>query len=414
MKKILWMCDPAFSDEKMNRTGTWLQPLAEMLQQSGKVQICNIAQGNVTEITESNCRGIHQWIIPSRKRKRNGLIPSVTCEEIKSVEKQVNPDLVHIWGTENIWATVYRNGYIASPVLIDMQGLLSVYADFYYGGLTFFEILQCIHFKEIILPWRTIFHKKKIFEDFGRIETENLKCFRHISYQSEWVKSQVSLINPEAKYHAAKMMLRDAFYKATPWQYKEAGNAPVIFSSCSWAVTYKGIHMLIKAVGILKKKYPKVKLNLAGYIDVGNKWLDGYSIYLKKLIKKWNLEDNICLLGPLDAHQIIEQMQNSHVCAVPSFIETYCLAFAEALMVGVPVVVSFAGAMPELAEHRKSALFYNSIDYRLCAAYMDELIQNRELAESLSCEGRKTRLINNDPATVVGTQLSIYECCLEE
>ena len=65
---------------------------------------------------------------------------------------------------------------------------------------------------------------------------------------------------------------------------------------------------------------------------------------------------------------MIGELLNCNVCVMPSFIETYCLAFAEAMMVGVPVVVSFAGAMPELAEHNKEAMFYNPLDHITCAA----------------------------------------------
>ena len=55
------------------------------------------------------------------------------------------------------------------------------------------------------------------------------------------------------------------------------------------------------------------------------------------------------------------------------FIETYCLSFAEAMIVGVPTVTSFTGAMPELARHGEESLFYNSIDYQTCATYGSDI-----------------------------------------
>lgn len=45
------------------------------------------------------------------------------------------------------------------------------------------------------------------------------------------------------------------------------------------------MHIIIKAIALLKSKYPKIKLKLAGNINVGNKLLDGYSVFLNKLIK---------------------------------------------------------------------------------------------------------------------------------
>ena len=35
-----------------------------------------------------------------------------------------------------------------------------------------------------------------------------------------------------------------------------------------------------------------------------------------------------------------------NVCVIPSFVETYCLALAEAMIVGCPTVVSYTSALP--------------------------------------------------------------------
>jgi len=90
------------------------------------------------------------------------------------------------------------------------------------------------------------------------------------------------------------------------------------------------------------------------------------------------------------------------------------MALAEAMIVGVPTVVSFAGAMPEFAEHYKSALFYNSIDHITCASHIDLLIQNKELSELLSRNARANRLKNNNINNILNTQLDIYKKILEQ
>lgn len=96
------------------------------------------------------------------------------------------------------------------------------------------------------------------------------------------------------------------------------------------------------------------------------------------------MQENVIYLGSLDENQIITHLQEANACVIPSFIETYCLAFAESMIVGTPTIASFAGAMPELAENGKEALFYNSVDYYTCAALIDKVLQNRGLAEKLS------------------------------
>ena len=405
--KVLWLSNAAFSSEKLRATASWLQPMAEQLAKI--IDIVNVTDGKVERVTATNFNGIKQWVIPF-KAKCNGHETSVsTCLTIQKIIEEEKPDLVHIWGTEKYWASIYREGYIQTPAVLDIQGLLAPYTAYYYGGLSWSEIFQSIHLKEILMPWRTLFYKKEIFRKRGVYETVNIKSFRHIAYQSQWVKNYLTFTNPKANLHPTKIMLRQAFYETQKWKFREVATSPVVFSTCSAAVTYKGMHIIIKAIALLKTKYPKIKLKLAGNINVGNKLLDGYSVFLNKLIKKYGLQENVIYLGSLDENQIIAHLQAANVCVIPSFVETYCLAFAESMIVGTPTIASFAGAMPELAENGKEALFYNSVDYYTCASLIDKVLQDRRLAEKLSENGRARRMKENDIDTVVKTQLEIYE-----
>jgi glycosyltransferase involved in cell wall biosynthesis len=415
MKKILWLSNLPFSDQRIDKTASWLQPLMDKLHRNKSFKFQNITFGSANQVVRKDYDGIDQWIIPlNRKDKYNQIASLETCKTVASIINQEKPDLVHIWGTESVWASVYRQGYIKQTTLIDIQGLLFVYADFYYGGLTFTELLQSIHIKEVLMPWRTLFAKKKVFEKRGTEEVLCLKSLQHISYPSEWVKSHISLIQPNAIFYPKPFMLRDEFFESSSWKYKEPLEDPIIFSSCSAAVTYKGMHVLIKAISLLKKKYPKIKLRLAGKINVGNRLLDGYSVFLNRLIRKYNLINNVQFVGSLTANQIIEELLNCNVFVMPSFIETYCLAFAEAMIIGTPVVVSFAGAMPELAEHGKEALFYNPNDVGICATYIDDLIQNRELAERLSHNARERRLRECNQDNIVKAHFDTYNSLINE
>ena len=414
MKKILWLCNVKFVEEKTKVTGGWLQPLAELLQASGQVSIFNVTKGNVNGIQHDNYKGIEQWVIPDFKTSGYGQIPSQEfCKALSEIENKVNPDLVHIWGTENVWVSAYAQGAIKTKAFIDIQGILSSCYYYYYGGMTFKDILRSIHLKEILMPWRTLFHKKEVFKQRGKIETECLKKFKYISYQSEWVKNQLSFINPTATYLPTRILLRNSFYTASPWTYKDNGNAPIIFTTASGAIPYKGIHILFRSIRLLKDIYPDIQLRVAGNMLIGNRLLDGYSIYLKKQIKSLGIENNVTCLGPIDEIQIVKELQNANVCVIPSFVETYCLAFAESMIIGVPTIASFTGAMPELGKHGEECLFYNPIDFQTCAHYIDLLIKDKELAESLSENGRAKRLIENKKETVLQTQLDNYMKILE-
>lgn len=407
MKKILWFCNRVFS-EKNNNGGSWLQPLAEELNNNG-VNIINVSFGNIKEIESYSFNGIKQWIIPKKKQKGYGqLSVKSTLEEIKYIFSVENPDLVHIWGTESVWASIIYNNLISrNKILLDIQGLLFACEKFYYGGLSFSEVVKCINLKEILLPNRMLFFKKYIFHKRGIIEKNILKNYENISTQSEWVRAHIKQVSPTSKLYNTNIILRKKFYTSPQWIYKKT-EYPTIFSICAAAVSYKGAHILLKAVSILKEKYPNIKVRLAGNIIIGNRLKDGYSLYLLHLIKKLNLTDNIIFLGNINEDNIINELYNCNVCVIPSFVETYCLAFAESMAVGVPTVVSFAGAMPELAVNMKEAIFYSPLDYNNAAYYIQELIENKELAEFISKNARKRRLEENNIDKVVKNQLNIY------
>lgn len=409
--KVLWLSNVAFTSKGTRATGGWLQPLAELLIQKGNIQIQNVTFGDVSSTQVFEINGIKQYLIPIRRQLGYGQKAShKTCADVTTIENTYNPDLIHIWGTENVWCSIHaKKLFKTQKIILDIQGLLKPYSDFYLGGLEFNDILECISFKEILMPQRNLLSKARIFKKRGFFEELYINSFCHISTQSQWVRNHIHIINSTAKIYNTKIILRSEFYSATPWTYKIPSDNPILFSSCSAAVPYKGMHQLLKMTAILKLKYPKIKLCIAGNINVGNRLPDGYPLYLKKIIKKLKLTENIVYLGPLTASQIVSALQKCNVCVIPSYIETYCLALAEALIIGVPCVVSYTGALPETAIPNKEALFYNPNDHVAAAAAIDELIQNKNKAVTFSNEARKRRFIENDRETVIQTQIDIYK-----
>ena len=113
-------------------------------------------------------------------------------------------------------------------------------------------------------------------------------------------------------------------------------------------------------------------------------------------------------LGALDAGQISENLLSASVFVHPSFIESYSLSVAEAMIVGVPSVISYAGAMPELAVDGESALYYPSGDAVLCAERICRILDSDELAQKLSKNARDIALRRNSHDKGVQRQLEIY------
>jgi len=411
MKKILWFSNVAFTNEKIKVTGTWQIAMGQALLDTGEVELYNVTNGNIKEYSRNEVNGIVQWIIPNERISTNGL-PSIRTQEfIQNIEQEIQPDLVHIWGTEHYWGMLAVKGVIKSKVLLEMQGILYAYAKVFYGGLNLKEIFACTGLKEIIFPKRLLYFRQKDFVIRGKRELKIIKGIRNVAVQSDWVRAHIQHENPQAHIYPTGMLLRNEFYNSKYIISKK--ESLIIFTTLSGANTHKGLHVLLRSLAILKQKYPSIKLRIGGNI-IEHKFFikDGYLTWLLHEIKKLEISDSVVWLGSLSADEIICEMMNTSVFVVPSYVETYCLAAAEAMMVGIPTVLSYAGALPELGVHNESALYFPVGDYMSCAWQIEQIIENEDLANELSNNARNYAILRNNPITVVNKQLAIYNAII--
>lgn len=406
--KVLWFSNIEISDN-ISSTGTWIYTMANTLIDSGKVELINITEGNVTNFQFKKSERLKQWIIPKSKLK-NGLPSDSIVKELIKIVDNVNPDLIHIWGTENYWGLLFSRGLLKNKVILDIQGLKYICYKYFFYGLSSKDILSCIAFKDLLRPQYSIFGKAFSFKNWGKYELEILKSMDNIGVQSNWVRAHINYINPRATLFDSKIQLRKPFLNSEKWR-KDNCEHHRIFTSTSSVLSYKGLHVLIDAIKLLKNEYSNIKLFVAGHISIPGIRQNGYDKFLFKKIKKNNLQDNIIWLGSLDAESLASELLKSNVCVVPSFIESYCVALDEALTLGVPSVVSFAGAMPELARHEFSALYYSPLDPVDCAFQIQKLF-DLSFAEGLSNNAIKSK-IENLKIDFYKEQLKVYQSIID-
>lgn len=410
-RKILWFSNAQFSDEKIKTTGTWLIAMGNAITETGDIELYNITCGDVTSITQNNSSNVTQWIVPYKEVQNYYKSSKEFILFIKKINDEIKPDLIHIWGTESGYGFAIIEAKITVPVLLDVQGLLSSIGRNYYGGLSNNDLWRCVGLKEIIRPKNHPYFIRKRFKKKAKYERILVQQINNISVQSDWVDSIIKNLNSKTNIFQTGIMLRSEFSEAPGWEYPKSNPTINIFTSCSGSIPYKGLHVVFYAIALLKDKYPNIKLKIGGDVQINKKYgfiRDGYTSWLIKEADKLGITDSISWLGMMNADEIVSEMHKSSLVVIPSFIESYCLFMAESMMVGVPTVASFAGAMPQLAEHGKSALYFPVGDHWACARQIEKIITDQELAENLSVEARSTALQRNDPDKVLQTQLNIY------
>ena len=404
-KRILWFSNNNFSDKDSgNPGGTWHYPLAKKLIDTGEIELCNVLCRNVKTPFRQDAGPILQWVVPDSKHKDDGLPSVKIVNGILEVIKAFSPDIVHMWGTEYFHGLLTARKLIQSPALLEIQGLKEPYARVYAGGLTGREQRACIGFKELIKK-RSIASGRRAFEKWSCYEREIIAGHRFIATQSPWVEAWIKNSNNSARIFHSELILREPFYNASPWRPQ---NAPIIFCSFSYPVPYKGIHDAVKTFALLKKNIPNARMHIAGAVQSSGIRQDGYIAMINRMAVSMNIEKQIDWLGPLSAINIVKELQNCSLMLMRSHCETYCVAMAEALYLGVPVVTAHTGGTNWLGRDEESALFFCPGDEVMCAYQLERILTNKGLAKKLSHNARSIALKRNDHERIVKNQVGIY------
>ena len=105
-------------------------------------------------------------------------------------------------------------------------------------------------------------------------------------------------------------------------------------------VNYKGQKDVIKAINYLRKiSHYDIYYQMVG-TGTGNK--------IKKLIKKYNLEDYVEIVGPLSHDDVGKWLSKIDVYVHPSYTEGLCRSIIEAMGMACPVICTDAGGNKEL------------------------------------------------------------------
>jgi glycosyltransferase involved in cell wall biosynthesis len=107
---------------------------------------------------------------------------------------------------------------------------------------------------------------------------------------------------------------------------------------------YKAPDVVLEAIRIINKKDRKIKANLL--------WMgDGkFKNAMIALAKKKGIENNVLFIGNVNKEQVIEYLSNADLFVLASKTEGFPRAIIEAMSVGIPVVGTRVGGIPELIE----------------------------------------------------------------
>jgi len=375
--KVLWISDILFPEIcqeleiKSRPIGGWIRSYAMSVVKDEhiKLAIASPYNGTVLKIIEKN--NIIHYLFPYTKSiwKYDSKL-EIVFKEIQSI---FNPNIVHIHGTEYSYGLAYINSCGSKNVVASIQGLANVYKDYYYAGMTFFDVLKNTTLRDIVKN-KTIFHGYYSMKKRGINEINTIKRLENIIGRTTWDKVHVKAHNSKIKYHFCNENLRAEFYNNS-WSYDKCENFSIFVSQSAYPL--KGLHQLLKSLPLILKRFPDTKVYIAGFkmINRGYK-TDGYGKYINSLIKKYRLSTIVNFTGELNEVEMCQMYIKSNVFVLPSSIENSPNSIGEAQILGLPVVASYVGGVPDMIENGKTGYLYRFEDFEFLAELVCKVFEN--------------------------------------
>lgn len=389
--------------------GGWMIALAMELMKTEKVQLCVCTIYPGSDLRRYDLDNIVYYLIPKNTsdiRYDSGL-EKFWCK----IVNEFRPEVIHIHGTEYAHGLACMNACKDQKYVISIQGLVSVYSEYYYAGIKYSDLIKNITLNDL-RRHETIFHGKKKFKQRGVIEHEYIKRTSNIIGRTFWDYTHTKKINPQVRYFKCNEALRQSFYTSEKWHLANKKDYTLFVSQAGYPI--KGLHQVFKALAIIRDYYPEVSLRVAGIDIVTSKsrykrWtLSGYGLYLNRMVKELGLKDHITFTGPLSEKQMTEEYLNAHVFICPSSIENSPNSIGEAQIIGTPCVASFVGGVPDLIIHEKTGLLYRFEDYHILAYHILRIFNDNVLAQNLSLAGRSEAKTRHDRDDITNKTLDIY------
>jgi len=417
--KVLWFSNsPALADEflsgnfKLKATGGWMYALNKALQCNVSLSVIfhfpyKIEPFNYQKTTYYPVYTGNIIIENLKKRFLSKVYDDDFLQEYLKIIKQVNPDIIHIHGTENPFLCIL--GTTKVPVVISIQGNLTVYHHKYLSGFNGLHIRRKSEDFNIrtLLLGRNSFLKGFInLKRMSVIEQKYMKHAKHIIGRTDWDRRITRILAPESKYLVGNEMLRDGFYE-NQWNNKFIAGKIIIFTT-NGNNYYKGFETLCFALFLLNNLEFDVEWRVAGISE--NSLIN--NITRRELGVKYP-KKGLVLVGSLDENDLIKNLLESHIYVMPSHIENSPNNLCEAMILGIPCIATFAGGTGSLLKDGEEGILIQDGDPWALAGAIAEMKTDFVKAIEFGKKARGKALALHNKETVVAQYLQTYRQIIE-
>mgnify|MGYP001055086666 CR=1 FL=1 len=266
--------------------------------------------------------------------------------------------------------TAYSNRHLYQIALIDVHSDLA---------FVWVEVL-CWFLRLLRKPYILTLRGGKLPE-FDKNNHSRLKILlrsaSHVLTPSKFLFKYFRSIRPDIEYLPNAIDLT---------KYPEAVHAPAS-PRLIWVRAFSEIYnptLAIKSINLLKSQFPEF-----GLVMVGPDSGDGSYEATIKTAKKFNLMDNITIIGGVPKEDVPEYLSQNDIFINTTNYESFGVAVLEAAACGLCIVTTNVGELDYLWENNVDALLIPPDDHKAMAEAISKILLEPELAARLSKNARK-------------------------
>ena len=414
--KILWFTNtPCEAEKKLTGNpvigGGWLYALSQEVKKVPQIEL-HIAfyWGEALEpflysgiyyhpvLRSGNCSKIGRYIYRIRSQFSDSY-DSIEVKRLLDVVSSVNPDIIHIHGSEENFGLIAD--YIdVNKICLSIQGMLAPYKNKYFSGIP----------REIVVTNSSFVRKMLLdgtlasYRRFCRGAAREIKIYRKIKNvigRTEWDKMCSLALNPQRKYYVCNEILRKDFFDKE-WQ-NPCNKKFTIVSTISCGL-WKGVEVIFQTAQILMNTGFDFEWNILG---IGSN--DEMAVLAEKLTSFSRKSPSIKFFGRRKSSELIESMLSSNLFVQVSRIENSPNSLCEAMLLGMPIIASYVGGTSSmLKDGVEGVLVQEGEPYVLAGSIMD--CRNDYL--KYIAMGQKARIKaveRHNPGNVVQELKNVYQ-----
>ena len=156
--RVLWFVVIPFPEVrqhlglKLGGRGWWMVSLRDVLLVNTKIELgIALLTRAVRKPFVFDATGVKYFIYPSARHFSISARVKQDLETCKLIVEDFKPDIIHVHGTEA--ASGLIAGRVYAPVMVSIQGILSEYANIYFGHMRLIDVIR--HPVDYLLQYET-------------------------------------------------------------------------------------------------------------------------------------------------------------------------------------------------------------------------------------------------------------------